>query len=370
MPVRVGLREAMNVNGTMQNVAETPSGIGVPTGRIGEGRVRARVARSLKTFVPRYSGVSADRLFHEAGIDAALLDRPDATVSLPRIVELLRLSAEQTGDPCFGLELGAHMPWSDLDVLGYLMVNSPTLAEGLANASRYYRVQQSSGGLTLRTERKVTRVSFALRGGVGSDVQHAQIVLGLLLRFCRERGGHADLAPFEVRFTHGARGESARYNRYFGERVRFDQPENLLVFDQDELERPLEAADPHLFPILQRHADDLLARLPLHDDLVGQVRQLVTASLESGDIGLKEVAERLKIGARTLQRRLEGEGRPFYELVTETRATMARKYLRDPSLSLTEIAFRLGYSDLSAFSRAFRRWTRQTPLEFRRSASA
>jgi AraC-like DNA-binding protein len=124
-------------------------------------------------------------------------------------------------------------------------------------------------------------------------------------------------------------------------------------------------ADPELLPALVRHADDCLAKLQRVDDFRGAVRRLVIESLRGGDASVEGVAARLGMSPRSVQRRLQTLGQPFKDLVAEARLALSKRYLEDPSLSLTDAAFLLGYSDLSAFSRAFRRWTGQSALELR-----
>ena len=131
-------------------------------------------------------------------------------------------------------------------------------------------------------------------------------------------------------------------------------------------ENPIWRADAGLFPILVRHADECLAKLPpLEDDTLGEVRRLVASMLGSSTLSIEQVATRMTTSARTVQRQLHGH--TFKQLVDEVRSSMARRHLADPDVTLTDAAFLLGYSDLSAFSRAFRRWTGQSAQEYRRT---
>ena len=121
---------------------------------------------------------------------------------------------------------------------------------------------------------------------------------------------------------------------------------------------------------MEQHAQLLMASRPMPDDLIGQVRQQIVRGLDSGKITREDVAKRLHMSVRTLQRRLDDNGIVFSDLVDEIRKEMAKSYLQAGELTLTEIGFLLGFAEQSSFTRAFKRWTGQTPLEFRRAARA
>jgi AraC-like DNA-binding protein len=125
-------------------------------------------------------------------------------------------------------------------------------------------------------------------------------------------------------------------------------------------------ADPSLCALLDRHARELLARYPREDSLVERIRTLMKGELNGGDASLEVVAERLGMSARTLQRKLQASGTSHQELLDEMRRDLAVRYLREPGMAVCEVAYLLGFSESSAFHRAFKRWTGTTPSEFRR----
>jgi AraC-like DNA-binding protein len=129
------------------------------------------------------------------------------------------------------------------------------------------------------------------------------------------------------------------------------------------------AADPRLYPILRRHLDQILAEMPREDGLLASVRRAIGESISNGDPTLTHVGKRIAMGPRTLQRRLKEYGVDFKTLVDDTRRRFALSYVRNRTHTLVEIAYLLGYSEVSAFSRAFRRWTGATPSDYRRRAS-
>jgi AraC-like DNA-binding protein len=153
--------------------------------------------------------------------------------------------------------------------------------------------------------------------------------------------------------------------RALGCPVRFGAPESRAVLWRAPLERPLPRHDPALFAYLERHAQALLAGVPAEGGVVERVQRLITEGLRSGEPVQAEVARRLALSERTLQRGLREADTSFAAILDAVRRQLAQLHLSERSLALHEVAFLLGYSEPSAFHRAFRRWTGQTPQEFR-----
>jgi len=338
--------------------------------RAGRGFVRAEITRSLGPFLAGYPGVSGDQLLRRAGIGPAQLADPDALLSLKLCIELLESAAAETGDPAFGVRWAEQLPLGDLGVLGYVLLHSPTIGSALANGCRYFAVQQTSGGTTLAVEGTHARLTYAVDTALGPHGQDSELVLALYVRIIRDGTANPRWAPTEVCFAHRRPASIAAQERFFQAPVRYGEPEDVLVLPAVELRVPLHTADSGLLPILLRHATECLARLPAEDDFCSDVQRVLISAMSSGEVAIDHVATALGMSPRSVQRRLQDTGRSFTQLVADTRLELSRRYLEDPAISLTEAAFLLGYSDLSAFSRAFRRWTGSTALEFRRRAPA
>lgn len=343
-------------------VSEAPSDAGV---------VRAGVLASLPSFLSGYPRVISERLLEGTGLDAESFASAEAVVSLRACIALLENAARETRDDGFGLALAAQLPWTDLALLGYVMLHSPTLGSALEDAARYFALQQSVGVLEVRCGPELTRISYLLEP-IGDECQrqHVEFVLALLARFCRT-APTGPCIPIEVRFRHPTPPDPSRHERCFETRVRFGQAEHMLVLPSSALHQRLRSADSALLPILRRHADERLVREASSDHgLTEVVRRLLAETVGSGDVSLEAIARRIAVPPRSLQRHLRAAGRSFQQILSDTRLSLSMRFLEDERLSLTETALVLGYSDLSAFSRAFRRWTGSTPLEFRRSLLA
>jgi AraC-like DNA-binding protein len=172
----------------------------------------------------------------------------------------------------------------------------------------------------------------------------------------------------EAAFQHPAPANAARYQQVLRCPVHFNQPEVRLVVRRELFDRPLRRPDPGLFQYLEQHAQTLDARLAERRSLSDQVRERLLGGLREGEPQQVGVARLLGMSERTLQRRLRDEGTTFAALLDDVRAEAARMYLRDPRLAVFEVAFLLGFSEASAFNRAFRRWTGSSPSDFRKQA--
>jgi AraC-like DNA-binding protein len=346
-------------------------GLGRPRRALGSSRqaASAAIGSAFVRFLRGHARAPVEDLLRDAGLRDAQLADPDATVELAAVQRLITRAADVTGDPGIGVRFAARVPWRDLGVLGFVLLHSPTLGAALANAARYVSLHNNAARITLDVDGDAAIVAYDVRGPHRPD-QGAELTLAVLTRLCREGCGRPGWAPREVRFRHRAPASPTLQRRFFAAPLRWQQGLDALVLDAKDLRVPMATAEDGLLPILLRHADESLARMPRADDFTDDVRAAIASALRDGDANVARVAAALGTSARTLQRRLAEHGRRFGDVVDDTRLALARRYLADPALSLTETAFLVGYHDLSAFSRAFRRWTGETARAARQRATA
>ena len=312
------------------------------------------------------AGGDAGRVLGSLGLDRTRLVNAHGFMPSADFGRLLDEAADVTGDDCFGLHFGARFDPRNVGPLAYVILHSPTVGVALANAGRYIRVHNT--GATVAYEREpplaYLRHSFV---NVPAEFrrQHAEYSLAVGLRTVRLLAGSA-WAPLEVQFEHKAPTDTSAHVEVFGAPVTFGCPANAFVLDLDFAERAIPAADARLYPILTQFLDDMLQAMPPEDVFLASVRRTVSDALRHGPPDLTEVGRAMAIGTRTLQRRLTEAGVDFKTLVDDTRRRLALRYLADPKNTLTEVAYLLGYSEASAFNRAFRRWTGSTPRQHRR----
>lgn len=310
-------------------------------------------------------GVSAEELYGAVGLDPALLEDPDNRIPFAQFVALYEAGAALTGDDAFGLHVGETSTPELFDVLGYVIINSPTLGEALNRLVRYHTIWTDGALFGLGVSGGRASLTYEYAGGDGGRRRHdSEMTFSIAVSFARRVTG-VDWAPREVSFRHAEPTSTAEHERIFRAPVRFGRPSNELILDSALLALPMARADAGLCDILDRQARELLARLPQQESLAHQVRGLLAEALKAGDPRLETLSQRLGVSPRTLQRRLREEGTSHQDLLDEVRSELSRRYLREPELAICEVAYLLGFSEPSAFHRAFRRWTGVTPRAFR-----
>lgn len=323
-----------------------------------------RVARSL---LIELVGARANEILDRAGLGRDLA--PEALFSFDAGAQLLEDAAAAANCDDVAIRFAEHIAWADLGVLGYVLINSPTVGVAIANVRRYFVIQQRAGVFSLDIEQNRANFTYRMRLPPHAPPrQHTLSILTMFVRLVREGTGNPAWVPVEVTLPFGKPVRPSDERAFFGSKIRYDALIAGVVMSTDTLRAPIVAADSGLLPILVRHADECLARLPsLDDDLLGEARRLIASMLGTSAISIDDVANRLGTSARSFQRRLGDEKLSFKQLVDDVRLGMARRHLADPAMTLTETAFMLGYSELSAFSRAFKRWTGKTAQAYRRA---
>jgi AraC-like DNA-binding protein len=314
------------------------------------------------------AGVDAVELCRACGIDPRILEDPRARIPRSRVLQLWREAACQLPGPHLGLHLGERVRARATGVVAYLAMSSRTLREALERLIRYQRIIDRGNRLQLRDEGAQTfiRIEF------GSDElpttrDEIEYVTVLLMKYGRWIADF-EVAPLEVRFSHRKPDDTSEHERIFGCRPRFDAGESGLLIASAELDRPSIHASPEIARAHEQFANEYLAVLD-DSSIRRQLRELLSTVLERGPLDLQAAASRLHIGVRTLQRRLRDEGTSYREVVDELRRDIALSQLRKSDAPIEEITYLIGFSELSPFYRAFRRWTGQTPVEYRATAS-
>lgn len=298
-------------------------------------------------------------------IQPLLEARSDERLPVGILEELLRGAIELTGDQDIGLHAAEAASLGDYDILEYAATSCTTAREAIEVINRYiplisdvadYYQEVKEGKLYawLRTRIRLSRAS--------ADFQSAAFfrVVSLWL-------GPDLPADVEVWFEYPAPADLSAYRRIYGDRViLFNAPGDGFVFDASLLDMKLRSADPKLHSVLRRHADQLLNELPSSDSLADRVRRLVVKQLAGRDLNVDRIAEQLHVSRRTLHRRLREEGTTFKQLADEVRRDLALRYLEKGGLSMGEISFLLGFSEVAAFYRAFNRWQGRTPLQYQK----
>lgn len=330
-------------------------------------RVSARIG-ALIVQVAGARGVDVQRLMADAGCDPAWLG--DAEARMPLAVEerLWNCAAELTGDPLFGLHAAAAIRPGAFDVLDYAVRTAPDLRTALQRLARYNRLVHDLATFEGVLAGDAVRIEHRFdEAGARPCRQAAEFTLASLVVVASQIGGQP-VHALAVEFAHPAAGDDQAFQAVFGVAPRFDAPVSCLTLSAEVLDRPVPAADPGLSRIVTAHAERLLAaHTPVPEGIATQVRRLLADGMANGPMALRQIAQRLHLSERSLQRRLDDEGTRFADLVDEVRRELALRYVADERLALGEVAYLLGFAEPSPFHRAFKRWTGTTPAAARRA---
>lgn len=299
-------------------------------------------------------GGDAAGLQRELGLDEAALRDPDGRLPRDKINQMWEEAERRTGEVAIGLrvlELARSQPPDH--VIGLTALASPTLRDAYRTVARFARVADDGVQLQLESHGEVTHLRWLSESQDRLSRHMLENSMGLLCEIGL-RGLPGGFAIREVRFRHGPPPRTEVHGRYFGAPVRFDQPRMELLLDEEQLARPMRGADPALRALLEQHLQSLVDRRPRGAAFADRVRGALVTALRDGGPTVEAVAARLRCSPRTLRRRLQDEGQSFQQM-------------SEGHLSIAEIAFLLGYSEVSAFHRAFRKWSGAAPAEFRRA---
>ena len=278
------------------------------------------------------------------------------------------LEQARTLDPgprsTFALRLARRIAPRHFGVVGFAALACGTLAEALMRLERYHRSVYDANVAQLRPCAEGLCIEWGVeRGRPGALVDETAIAA--LVQLTRELTAKP-LRALAVDFVNRRPADMRPYEDFFGGRVRFDQPATRVVLSARDLALPLRGADAALLALLDDQAERLLQQVAAVSGPVGVWRQALVGLIRSGRTSLADLAHSLQMSPRSLQRRLTEQGHGFQSLLSQTRQQLAEAYLRDPNVELAEVALLLGYSEQSALTRAFRQWTGQAPLQWRR----
>jgi AraC-like DNA-binding protein len=298
-----------------------------------------------------------------ASIDAPSFPDPDIRIPVSVYRTLLLRWRGKTGDPALGIHAAEMLEAADFAILHRVARNSANAREALFCYARYMKfiADDLTGVLLEEGERAIWH--FLYDGPSPLAISNDFMVAAMW------RAMHLIFAPtslIEVHVRHGAATDAAEYNRVFGVPVRFGRSHNALVFPRASLDLPLLHANRGLFDLFDQRAQQALDRLTQGSGFDARVRVLLLKHLDEGEPHITKTARRLHISASTLRRRLAEHGTTYTELLDQLRRDLALHHLAEPRLTVSEIAFLLGFSSQSAFGRAFRRWTGVAPLTYRR----
>ncbi|WXL26134.1 AraC family transcriptional regulator [Ectopseudomonas mendocina] len=307
-------------------------------------------------------GIDRTQLMQACGLTEAQLSNPDARVPFATQEKLWeQLNLMDHPEP--GLAIGSNLPPGHFNVLGYMLMSSPTLADAIAAGLRYQRLVGDGGELCLSEDGDELKLIYRpLHPDAPQTRTRVLALMACWIQMLRPLLENWRL--LRAQFTHPQPDTLIEYEQIFACPMQFAAEDYALVLPRSLAATALTQANPPLQTLLRQHAESLLARLP-SESLQARVVALLGEQLARGEPDRSQLAQALHLTERTLQRRLAEEGSSYKQLLNDTRQQLAERYLSSGDLPAAEIALLLGYSEPSVFFRAFRQWTGLTPGEYR-----
>ncbi|MBA55540.1 MAG: hypothetical protein CMK89_13890 [Pseudomonadales bacterium] len=313
--------------------------------------------------------LDANGIFREAGLNPSKLGNAVARFPVANMIQLWNLAQRACGDDGFGVSTGQRWNATTFHALGFAWLASNSLGEALHRMARYgaflndgleYSLISEQVRYRFRISRDEARLPQAQYKGAEASTDAGIVAI---LKMCRQLLGES-FSPMEITCPHPPNGGAILLEQVARCPIHYDKDYIELVFDRQDIERKLTSGNDELTQaheqILLKHMADLQ-----QDKLSAKVQLAILEQLPSGNVKETDIASELGLSSRTMQRRLLEEGVNFQGLLQTARQKLADQYIRDEKLSISEIAYLLGFSEQANFTRAFKRWTGRSPTQYR-----
>jgi len=287
-------------------------------------------------------------------------------LEVPKQIKILELVSEELQDGLLGFHLARNFDLREVGLVYYVIASSERFADSLLNASRYCMIMNEGVRLQMRQDERTVSITLDYVDiERQSDRHQIEFWLVTMVRICRQVTD-TRLALRHLRIRHRRNETPAEFRSFFGCDVEFGADRDEIVLPASAASLPIVGRDNYLNDLLRQYAEAALANRPkeratLRSAVEGVLPQLLPHAKASTAI----VAKQLAMSTRTLSRKLREEGVAFTTILDETRAALAKKYLAERDLPVSQIAWLLGFREVSSFTHAFKRWTSMTPQQFR-----
>ena len=311
------------------------------------------------------AGIALAPLLSQSGLTIAQIEDRHLRLKVKGQITFLGLVADALPDDLLGFHLAHDFDLREIGLLYYVMASSEMLDEALRRAARYSRIVNEGMSAELHTGRSTTfRLKYV---GVArhSDRHQVEFWLTTIIRICRQLTTRR-LAPSRVRIVHRQKGERPQLEAFFGCKVEFSAGADEIVLTDSIGQVPICSADPYLSELLIDYCEEALSRRKARrGSLRPDLENAIALLLPHGKAHADEISHKLGMSQRTLARRLAAEGLTFAGVLDELKLQLAKRYLQDEDLPISEVAWLLGYREASAFTHAFHRWFEKSPREMR-----
>jgi AraC-like DNA-binding protein len=311
------------------------------------------------------AGVALDPLLHKAGLTRRQMEDPQARLKVRDQIKFLNVAADALEDELLGFHLAQAPDLREIGLLYYVLASSEILSDAFHRAVRY-SLLNNEGISQQCIDGKQFGISFRYVGvSRHLDRHQMEFWVTALVRTCRQLTGR-HLLPVRLRLAHSRNDRNSEFTDFFGRPVEFGAAVDEITFTASTKHLPIVSADPFLNKLLTAYCEDALSQRSSHrSSFRSSVENAIVPLLPHGKARAAEISRRLGLSKRTFARRLSLDGLTFTDLLQGLRSDLAGRYLAEEHLSISQIAWLLGYEEVGAFSHAFKRWTGKTPREVR-----
>lgn len=338
--------------------------------KLNEGHMQATISapttKILYKLMEKYH-LDSEAIFKKAGLKKRDLTNVHKRISYNILRSLWQTAAEQIDDPCFGLKGVEIWHPSDISALGYAWLTSATMRDALDRFKNYITIATEFYQFRLEETKSSYELIFDFKDKKTLNMAQADASMAIVMEMCRVNLDH-DASPILVTLTHSEPECRNAYYSYYGCPIKFSQPENKIILPLNIIDIPLLNSNPELAIINDQAMIQYLQKLN-DTDIIHQVKKIITEHICFG-ISNDQVANALNMSERTLNRHLNEQGVTFKGILKDVRINLSKLYIKKGQFNVTEIAFQLGFSDSSSFSRAFKRWTGTSPKGYKAKQTA
>lgn len=316
----------------------------------------------------RNQGGDAEQIFKTSGLTRELANKPNQPISLESYCAAIDEAAKQTGNSNFGLWFGKNYSVEAFGLVGYLCLSSATLRDALFNLVQYFPIHQMNSIITLQEKNHLWHLEYDINDvNIQCRRHDAELTIALFLNIMRHALGE-EWSPKMVHFEHECPKFYQDHLHLLKSEVTFSQKSNAIIFSDDVLDQPMPHGNDILLNVMKNSLESIQATsFPAkpENSLLVKIKHTLKAQLPYYNVSLEHISQELNMTSWTLQRRLSDQGLNFKHILEQTRKEIATHYLSQAQMNISELAALLGYTEVSAFSRAFQRWYNTSPKKWK-----
>jgi len=317
----------------------------------------------------RAAGLELEPFLSAAGLNTRQMDDFHCRIDVRAQIKLLNIAADALNDDFLGFHLAREFEPREVGLVYYVIASSSTLAEAMSKAERYCRLVNEGIALRFKVDHSAVIALESMDLDRQVDLHQMEFWAFGMVRVCRLLTGMR-IAPLQLRLMHLRDLVLDEVRSFLGCDIEFGANSDEIILPKATAVLPLVNADTHLNTLLTAYAEDALAHRASHAAHIrSKVERAIAPLLPHGKATVSEVARELGISQRKLARLLSAEGLTFSAILQQFRLDLGKAYITHRDLSISQIAWLLGYGEVSAFTNAFRRWTGTTPREMRAAGS-